>query len=290
MFSFIKNAFSSLYKNFFSLFEKKSLQDSDMLLLEKELLSNDFGYNLTQEILLEIKEKYRERNLSGEELRSYLLEALTKMIKTSKTINHLKNVYVMSGVNGAGKTSTCIKLALYFKTKNEKVLVVAGDTFRAAAQEQLVNAAKKNDIDFFSRAELKDPSAAIFQGLTFAKKEGYSKIIIDTSGRLQTKEYLMRELDKIDRVIQKIYSKEFINHILVIDGLLGQNSIDQARVFNQILSVDGIILTKMDAQHKPGAVFAIVKSLSIPIAFVTFGEKVENIEIFNEITFVKNLF
>jgi fused signal recognition particle receptor len=294
MFSFLKNTFFSFFTSlntfFNTLFSKSSLDQHDIDELERELLSNDFGYKTASIIIESIKTEAQKENLSGSKARSIMLDILKKMLFIDKIIDYNKKIHILVGVNGAGKTSTTIKLASYYKNLNQKVLVIAADTFRAAAQEQLLYAAKKYNIDCFIAENTNDPAAAVYKGLLYGQENHYDQIIIDTAGRLQTKINLMKELEKIKRIIEKIMPGDHVNSYLIIDSLLGQNSINQAIVFNEAISLNGIILTKTDSMHKPGVIFTIVHSLKIPISFVTYGEKPQDIEKFNSSVFVDKLF
>lgn len=294
MFSFLKNTFSSLFSSlsgFFSnLFNKSSITIDDIKELEKELLSNDFGYQTTTTIINTIKAEAQKDDLSGSKARSLMLEILKNILIVEQTIDYTKKLHVLIGVNGAGKTSTTIKLATYYKNLNKTVLVVAADTFRAAAQEQLMYSAKQHHIDFIVPEDAKDPATAVYRGIIYGLENNYDHIIIDTAGRLQTKVNLMKELEKVKRIINKLISDDQTNYFLIIDSLLGQNSIDQATIFNEVLKLNGIILTKTDSMHKPGVIFTIVNLLKIPIAFVTYGEQPKHIGKFSSYDFIERLF
>ena len=201
----------------------------------------------------------------------------------------LEKVYVMVGINGSGKTTFAAKLANKFKQKGHKVLLVAADTFRAAATEQLEAWATKIGVDIVTGSAEQDPASVVFKGCEKCKQEGYDKIIIDTAGRLQTKVNLMKELEKIKKIIKRHFPDENINTLLTIDSMLGQNSLEQAKVFQESTDVNGIILTKMDGTAKGGIVFAISQELNIPIAYISFGEQLDQFKTFDAKEYVSEL-
>ncbi|HPD19598.1 MAG TPA: signal recognition particle-docking protein FtsY, partial [Candidatus Goldiibacteriota bacterium] len=191
---------------------------------------------------------------------------------------------------GSGKTTTASKLAYFYKKSGKKVLFVAGDTFRAAAVEQLSAWAKKTGVEIIKGREGDDPSAVIFDGLSHTKKENYDVVIIDTAGRIHTKHNLMQEIGKIKNTILKFVDEKKLVTFLVIDANTGKNSYNQAKMFNDVLKLNGMILTKLDSNAKAGAIVKIKKELNLPVKFVTFGEDVEDMEKFDAKTFVERLF
>jgi fused signal recognition particle receptor len=193
------------------------------------------------------------------------------------------------GVNGAGKTTTIAKLANFYKNQDKKVLLVAADTYRAAAVDQLDIWAKKLEIDIVKSNKGADAASTVFDGLTKAKSKDIDIVIIDTAGRLHTKTNLMQELEKISRVSKKVIENSPNETILVIDATTGQNAIDQAKTFNSYTTISSIFLSKLDGTSKGGIVIAIQKDLKIPIQFIGVGEKIDDIEIFDSISFVDTL-
>ena len=198
-------------------------------------------------------------------------------------------VILMIGVNGVGKTTTIAKLASKLKNEGKKVLLVAGDTFRAGAIEQLVEWGNKLDLETVTSTS-KDPSSVMYDGLEKAVKEEYDVVLVDTAGRLQNKENLMRELEKINRVIKKIIPEAPHETLLVIDATTGQNGISQAKSFKEITNITGIVLTKLDGTAKGGIVLAIKEEVNIPVKFVGLGEKLDDLEKFDIEKYIYGLF
>jgi fused signal recognition particle receptor len=198
-------------------------------------------------------------------------------------------VFVLVGINGSGKTTFAGKLAHKLKQEGNNVLLVAADTFRAAAPEQLTAWAQNIGVDIVLGTPNQDPAAVVFAGCERFKKENYDAIIIDTAGRLHTKTNLMNELAKIKRVITKQLPDKSITTLLTIDAMLGQNSFEQAKLFKECTDVNGIVLTKMDGTGKGGIVFAIAHQLHIPIAYISFGEQLDNIKLFDAQEYVHDL-
>lgn len=198
-------------------------------------------------------------------------------------------VILFVGVNGVGKTTTIGKLGNKFLAENKKVMMIAGDTFRAGAVEQIKEWGKRTDADVVY-SESKDPSSVIFEGLTKAKEENYDIVLIDTAGRLQNKVNLMNELDKINKVINKIIPDAPHETLLVIDATTGQNGVSQAKSFKEITNITGIVLTKLDGTAKGGIVIAIKDITKIPVKFVGLGERKEDIEVFDIEKYIYGLF
>jgi fused signal recognition particle receptor len=195
----------------------------------------------------------------------------------------------MVGVNGGGKTTSLAKLAKHYQNLQKKVLLVAADTYRAAATEQLEKWAAKLHIDLIKSKQGSDPSAVVFDALSAAKARNIDVVLIDTAGRLQTKTDLMKELEKIRRICQKQVPHAPHETLLVVDATTGQNGLDQAKIFHQYTPIDGIILTKLDGSAKGGIVIAIQKELKIPILWVGLGEKEEDLVPFDAKEFVDAL-
>lgn len=200
------------------------------------------------------------------------------------------NVYLFVGVNGVGKTTSIGKIAHQFRSEGHKVLVIAGDTFRAGAIEQLKIWADRAKVAFYSKEQFADPSSVIYDGLQKAKNEGYDVVLVDTAGRLQTKVNLMNELSKMHRVIENSLGYEVSETLLVIDATTGQNGIRQAEVFKEATNVTGIILTKLDGTAKGGIVLAIRHLYNLPIKYVGFGEKIDDLVPFDIEDYIYGLF
>ena len=265
--------------------------------LENILIMADIGVNTVMTFVDKLKERVKKENIvdSGF-LKEVIVDELFIMyvgnnIIDSK-INFVDNgptVILFVGVNGVGKTTTIGKLGAMYKNKGKKVLMIAGDTFRAGAIEQLKLWGDKTDIKVVS-GNSKDPSSIIYDGLEIAKKDNYDLVLIDTAGRLQNKSNLMDELSKINRVIKKIIPSAPHETLLVIDATTGQNGISQAKSFKEITDITGIVLTKLDGTAKGGIVLAIKEEVNIPVKFVGLGEKVEQIEAFDIEKYIYGLF
>jgi fused signal recognition particle receptor len=294
MFSFIKNTlqkiFSQVTSQLGTLFGKTHIDQEALKELEILLLSSDVGVKTTQSIITQLKTQIGSTPTNGAQLKSMLNEILLEILSNNEnTSTQNATVFLLVGINGSGKTTSIGKLAQLQKTLGKKVLLVAADTFRAAATEQLAQWAHSTQTDIVCGKEGQDPASVIFQGCEKFKNEQYDILIIDTAGRLQTKVNLMHELAKIKRVVTKQLPHNTISTLLTIDGMLGQNSFEQAKLFKESTDVDGIILTKMDGTGKGGIVFAIAQSLNIPIAYLTFGEQADHIKLFNAKEYVTGL-
>ena len=197
---------------------------------------------------------------------------------------------LMIGINGSGKTTTIGKLAARYKGQGEQVMVAAGDTFRAAATEQLQAWAERVGVPCVSQKSGADPSAVAYDAVQSAVVKKVDRVFVDTAGRLQTNKNLMEELKKIKRVIKKVIDGAPHETLLVLDASIGQNSLSQARLFNEALDVDGLVMTKLDGSAKGGALFNIARELKVPIRFIGIGEKVDDLQPFDSRLFVDALF
>ncbi|MFC1870705.1 signal recognition particle-docking protein FtsY [Candidatus Dependentiae bacterium] len=293
MFSFIKNSLKKIYSGITSqlntLFGKKTIDEAALKELEVILLSADTGVKTTRSIITQLKEMHAAGQITeGESLKQALNELLLATLSKPSSPKE-GNVFVLVGINGSGKTTFAAKLAQQYKSLGKKVLLVAADTFRAAATQQLAQWAEKTNVALEQGTENQDPASVVFQGCDRFEKEQFDILIIDTAGRLHTKSHLMDELAKIKRVIDKKLPSQSINTLLTIDSMLGQNSFEQAKLFKECTQVDGIILTKMDGTGKGGIVFAIADELTIPIWYLTFGEQIEQLKQFDKKEYVTNL-
>jgi fused signal recognition particle receptor len=290
MFSFIKNTFRTLVKTistaFSGIFSRNTITPSDYEELEKILIQADAGVKTTKHLIETLK---KQRPQSGAELKKLLHNELTKLLE-QKPYSYDASIYMVVGVNGSGKTTSVSKLANYFVKQNKKVLLVAADTFRAAAQEQLNVWAQRLHINIITGKPQQDPSSVIYAGCEAFKNNQYDIMIIDTSGRLQTKTNLMQELAKMKRSVVKLLPDHKISTLLTVDAMLGQNSFDQARLFHESTNLDGIILTKMDGTGKGAIIIGIAQEFKIPIAFISSGESVEAFEAFKPTDYIHSLF
>lgn len=292
MFNFIKKALGSLYNKFgsaiASIFNRTFIDQEALNELEKILLTADTGVETTKTVINKLSIQLKNKSLSGQDLKTELSNSLLDILE-SKQYKFDADIYLLVGINGTGKTTFTAKLGYYFQKKNKKVLLVAGDTFRAAATNQLDSWAQNLGIDIVIGQEKQDPSSVIFGGCEIYKLNDFDKLIIDTAGRLQNKTNLMRELEKIYKTIKKVLPNKKISTLLTIDAMLGQNSFDQAKMFNESSYLDGIVLTKIDGTGKGGIIFSIVQELNIPIAFISYGEKIDQMAAFDKKQYIKDL-
>ncbi len=293
MFSFFKEQFQKIYtqvtSRIGSLFLQKNIDEATLQELETILLSADTGVKTTNKILEHLKSAWQSGAIKeGADLKKYLHDYLISLLQRPRS-SHESDIYLLVGVNGSGKTTFAAKLAYKLAQQGKRVLLVAGDTFRAAATEQLAIWASKLDIPLVKGSQGQDPASVVFQGCDRFKNEHFDALIIDTAGRLQTKTNLMRELEKIKNILKKQIPNQAITTLLTIDSMLGQNSFEQARLFNESTDVQGIVLTKMDGTGKGGIVFGISDELHIPISFICFGENVEALKPFDAQTYVTDL-
>ena len=256
--------------------------------LEFILISSDIGTETTEEIISSLKDKIRQKNITkSEDARQVLKDVLVEILESAPKMEfEYPQVITIVGVNGVGKTTTIGKLANYFKNQKKTVTLVAGDTFRAAASEQLNEWANRVNVKIVKHHEGADASAVVFDGIASAKAKNNDVLIIDTAGRLHTKINLMEELKKISRVTKREWPEANIKNFIILDATIGQNSIAQVNAFKDAIGIDGIILTKLDGTSKGGVVFSIVKELNIPVCFIGVGEGVDDLESFDAKAFV----
>ena len=248
--------------------------------LEEILITADIGVNTVIDFVDRLKKRVKDEDITDfEYLKEVIVDELFMIyvgndILSSKLnlIDGQTNVILFVGVNGVGKTTSIAKIANKLKNDGKKVMLIAGDTFRAGAVTQLDEWAKRIGVSFFGD-DREDPSAVIYDGLTKAKNENYDVVLVDTAGRLQNKVNLMKELEKMNRVIGEIVPNNPIETLLVIDATTGQNGISQAKSFKEITNITGIVLTKLDGTAKGGIVLAIRELVNIPVKFVGLGEK-----------------
>lgn len=266
-----------------ALFGQKPIDASSLETLEEALYTADFGVETTEEILEEIKKAHKkEKALQGQEAAAIGAAVLKRVLAGSEgaltEVSPGPTVIALIGVNGSGKTTTAAKLAWRLRQEGKKVTLAACDTFRAAAVEQLKTWAAKLDLDLVASHTGADAAAVAFDAWKAAKSRGSDFLIIDTAGRLHTKSNLMEELAKIRRVLQKNDASAPQHSWLVVDGSLGSNSIEQARVFHQSFGLTGLIVTKLDGTSRGGAIVGIYRQLRIPIFFLGLGEQAEDLQ------------
>lgn len=256
------------------------------------LISCDIGVRVSMDIVDSLRLRARKNKLrSGEDVRNELKSILKEEFASLNQIEiEYPAIITIIGVNGVGKTTTLGKLSKYFKNQKKDVTLVAGDTFRAAASNQLNEWAERTKTRIIKHAEGADAAAVVFDGITSAKAKGTDVLLVDTAGRLHTKTNLMEELKKIDKVINREYPDANKYNFIVLDATTGQNALNQINAFNEFVHIDGIILTKLDGTAKGGVVIAIEKEYHVPVVFVGVGEGVDDLEKFDYDDFVDNLF
>jgi fused signal recognition particle receptor len=263
--------------------------------LEEVLLASDIGVPTMTWVMGELKKEVRGSTVvKKEEIVQLLKELLFNTLEEVQidTTYPLEGpcVVMMIGINGSGKTTTIGKLAARYKRQGELVMVAAGDTFRAAATEQLQAWAQRIDIPCVYQKKGTDPSAVAYDAVQSAVVKKMDRIFLDTAGRLQTNKNLMEELKKIKRVVKKVINEAPHEILLVLDASIGQNSLSQARLFNEALDVDGIVITKLDGSSKGGVLFSIVRELKLPVRFIGVGEQIDDLQPFDPRSFVEALF
>ena len=275
----------------------KKLDDEYFDDLEEILIEADIGVNTVVKLIEKLRKRVKDENIIDiEDLREIIVDEMFIIYVNneylSSKINFAKEnptVILFVGVNGVGKTTTIGKLASKFKKEGKKVLMVAGDTFRAGAVEQIVEWSEKINCDVVYKEEA-DPASVVYDGLTKAKNENYDIVLIDTAGRLQNKVNLMNELEKINKVIGNIIPDAPHETLLVIDSTTGQNGISQAKSFKEITNITGIVLTKLDGTAKGGIVLAIKDNVDIPVKYVGLGEKENDLSAFDIEKYIYGLF
>jgi len=262
--------------------------------LEATLIASDLGVNTSEEIIDQLRQIVsRQQIRDGAELRrllkAELLRILDSVPQTTSKVSTQPEVILMVGVNGTGKTTTTGKLAAHFREQKKSVLLCAADTFRAAAIEQLEVWSQRAGVDMIRTRQGGDPSAALYDALVAAQARKIDVLIVDTAGRLHTKNNLMAELDKIRRTAQRLVADAPHQTLLVMDATTGQNGLQQARLFTQAAAVSGIVLTKLDGTAKGGIVIAIARELQLPVRYVGIGEQMGDLIPFDSHAFVDSL-
>lgn len=261
--------------------------------LLEQLILADVGYEVSEYLCEELRREARKRKAkSGEDVVAIFQDIVVDLLSTDKEfdLSGSPAVILIIGVNGVGKTTSIGKLANYYKSQGKKVLLAAGDTFRAAAASQLEQWAQRSDVDIVMHAEGADPASVIFEAVQKGEKENYDIVICDTAGRLHNKKNLMAELGKISRVIRKASENASVETLLVLEAITGQNAIFQAKEFISAAEATGIILTKLDGTAKGGSVISIKKKLGVPVRFVGVGEGVDDLLLFDPKNFAETLF
>lgn len=279
-----------------SLFGKNIKIDAAFLeQVESFLYQSDLGADVSEQLIDAIQKASRSENLSSYEDIARIIESEFETVfendDITVDIDRAKPFVIMViGVNGAGKTTTIGKLAYLYKTAGKKVTIVAGDTYRAAAVDQLERWAERAGVEIVKNAEAKNPSGIVYDGIQTGLNNGSDVIIVDTAGRLHTKYNLMDELSKLDRIVKKLIPEAPHETLLVLDGTVGQNGLIQAREFQKAAPVTGLVITKLDGTAKGGIVIGVKSKLNIPVKFVGLGEQLEDLIPFDPHSYVRALF
>lgn len=284
-----KDSINEKINDVFSNFRKV---DEDFLEeLEEVLIMSDIGVETSTKIIQNLRERIKKEKIEDEEqVKEVLREEIQKILEISDNTLKLEtkpSVILVIGVNGVGKTTSIGKIAAKLSREGKKVVIAAADTFRAAAVEQLEIWAKRAGAEIVKREEGVDPASVVYDAISKTREIGADVLICDTAGRLHNKKYLMDELNKIQKVIDKEMGEASKEVLLVIDAATGQNAISQVKAFKEQADITGIVLTKLDGTAKGGAVIGIVEENQIPIKFVGVGEQIDDMEIFNSKDFAK---
>ena len=291
----LKRQTPTFHKAFDGIFSGAKLDQSALDQLEEALYTADFGVETVEEIIEEIQAAYKaDKEIRGEDAAKIGATVLTRVLDGSEGVvtvgEHKPEVICLIGVNGSGKTTTTAKLGHLYQNEGYSLLIGACDTFRAAANEQIKHWADRLKIDIVASHHGADSSAVAFDAYKAAKSRGRDIVILDTAGRLHTKSNLMKELEKFKRVIQKQDIKAPHHSWLVVDGSLGSNSIEQARVFNETFPLTGLIITKLDGTSRGGALVGIYRELKLPIYFVGLGEQPDDLQPFSAKNYANAIF
>ena len=262
--------------------------------LEETLIMGDLGVRTTMEIIEDLREKVKEQHIKEPiECRQILIDSIKEQMNVGETAYEFEDrqsVVFVIGVNGVGKTTTIGKLAGKFHAQHKKVILAAADTFRAAAGEQLKEWANRAQVDMIGGQEGADPAAVVYDAVAAAKARKADILLCDTAGRLHNKKNLMEELKKINRVIEREYPEAYRETLVVLDATTGQNALAQAKEFNEVADITGVILTKMDGTAKGGIAVAIQAELGIPVKYIGVGESIDDLQKFDADEFVNALF
>ncbi len=284
-----KKSFNEKINNIFSNFRK--VDEEFLEELEEILIMSDIGIDTSTKIISNLKERIKKEKIEEEEeVKQALREEMQKILDitdVSLKLNTKPSVILVVGVNGVGKTTSIGKIANRLAKDGKKVVIAAADTFRAAAVEQLEIWAQRAGADIVKREEGVDPASVVYDAIKITKEKQADILIVDTAGRLHNKKYLMDELNKMQKVINKEMPDSDKEVLLVIDGTTGQNAISQVKAFKEEADITGLVLTKLDGTAKGGVIIGIVEENRIPVKFIGIGEQIDDMEIFNSTDFVK---
>ncbi len=286
-----KNNLTSSIDNVFKMFTK--IDEDFYEELEETLILSDLGARTSMDIIETLRTRVKEQKLTEtSEVKDLLIDIISEILNKDETPLEVPSptVILVIGVNGVGKTTTIGKLASLYKQNGKNVILAAGDTFRAAAIEQLEEWGSRSNIPVVKHAENSDSSAVIYDAIASAKAKKADMLICDTAGRLHNKRNLMAELEKINRVINKEYSNAKLETFLVLDGTSGQNAIEQAKQFNEVCDITGLVVTKLDGTAKGGVIISIKNELNIPVRFIGVGEQINDLQHFDSHLFASAIF
>ena len=285
---------NSIVDSFSSVFGASHIDDDFYEELEETFIMADMGYETTEKVIENLKERVKEARIKDHaactELIINIIRDQMMVDESAYDFEKKKSVILVIGVNGVGKTTTIGKLAAQYKKSGKKVLIAAADTFRAAAIDQLKTWADRAGVEMISHNEGADPAAVVYDAVSAAKARNTDILLIDTAGRLHNKKNLMDELAKMRRIISRDYPDANVESLIVLDGTTGQNALEQARQFSNVTEIDGIVITKLDGTAKGGIAIAIQAELNVPVKFIGIGEKIDDLQRFDPSAYVEALF
>ena len=285
---------NSIVDSFSSVFGASHIDDDFYEELEETFIMADIGYETTEKVIENLKERVKEARIKEpaacKELIINIIRDQMMVDESAYDFEKKKSVILVIGVNGVGKTTTIGKLAAQYKKSGKKVLIAAADTFRAAAIDQLKTWADRAGVEMISHNEGADPAAVVYDAVSAAKARNTDILLIDTAGRLHNKKNLMDELAKMRRIISRDYPDANVESMIVLDGTTGQNALEQARQFSNVTEIDGIVITKLDGTAKGGIAIAIQAELNVPVKFIGIGEKIDDLQRFDPSAYVEALF
>ena len=290
----LKKTSASATSQLTGIFTGKKINADTLESLEEALISADLGVSASSKIVQELAKKYDGKSGDQDELLDALAVSISNILKPFQKPLLVSDTYhphimMLVGVNGSGKTTTAGKLARRFSQQGKKVVLVAADTFRAAAIEQLKGWAERSSVDILSAERGADPAALVYQSIEKARQQKADLILIDTAGRLQNRTELMEELAKIVRVIKKLVPEAPHDSLIVLDGTVGQNSISQLKAFQEVSAITGLIMTKLDGSARGGALVALAEEFELPIHLIGVGETAEDLQDFNANAYARAL-
>ena len=260
----------------------KDIDDDFFEELEDALIASDMGPETAMAVVSEVRDKVKKEKIGHtDKVKALLREAIAKKMDAEPLEAPSPTVILMVGVNGTGKTTTAGKLAAFYKNQGKKVMLAAADTFRAAAVEQLTTWSERADVPIIKQKTGADPAAVAYDAVASSKARGLDVLIIDSAGRLHNKKNFMNELAKISRVIHREWAEANIETFLVVDATTGQNALSQAKLFNEVSPVSGLVITKLDGTAKGGIAVAVNDLIGVPVRFIGVGEAMEDLQVFN---------